>query len=60
MPTADEETLNKIPLAGASGRAEKFQLGRLAEHRGKKVDDVIRESVEAYMERSTLNSVNRR
>ncbi len=57
MPIADEETLNKIPLAGASGRAEKFQLGRLAEHRGKKVDDVIRESVEAHMERSTFNSV---
>jgi hypothetical protein len=40
-----------------TGRAEKFQLGKLAEYRGKKVDDVIRASVEAYMERSTFNSV---
>jgi hypothetical protein len=57
MPIAGEDALNKIPLAGSTGRAEKFQLGKLAEHRGKKVDDVIRESVEAYMERSTFNNV---
>jgi hypothetical protein len=57
LPIAGEETLNKVPLAGAAGRVEKFQLGRLAEHRGKKVDDVIRESVEAHMERSTFNNV---
>jgi len=57
MPIAGEDTLNKIPLPGVTGRAEKFQLGKLAEHRGKKIDDVIRESVEAYMERSTFNNV---
>lgn len=57
LPLASEETLNKIPLAGVSGRSEKFQLGKLAEHRGKKVDEVIRESVTAYLERSTFNNV---
>jgi len=57
LPIAGEETLNKIPLAGVAGRAEKFQLGKLAEYRGKKIDDVIRESVAAYMERSTFNNV---
>lgn len=57
MPIAGEDALNKIPLAGPTGRAEKFHLGKLAEHRGKKVDDVIRESVEAHMERSTFNNV---
>lgn len=57
MPIAGEETLNKIPLVGASGRAEKFQLGKLAEHRGKNVGVVIRESVAAHMERMTFNSV---
>ena len=56
-PLAAEETLNKIPLVGTSGRAEKFQLGKLAEHRGKKIDVVIKESVAGYMERSTFNSV---
>jgi len=57
LPIADEETLNKIPLAGVTGRAEKFQLGKLAEHRGKRIDDVISESVAAFMERSTFNNV---
>jgi len=33
MPIAGEETLNRISLAGVTGRAEKFQLGKLAEHR---------------------------
>jgi hypothetical protein len=57
LPIAGEETLNKIPLAGAAGRAEKFQLGKLAEYRGKKIDDVITESVAAFVERSTFNNV---
>jgi len=57
LPIAGEETLNKVPLAGVAGRVEKFQLGKLAEHRGKKIDDVIRESVAALMDRSTFNSV---
>jgi len=57
LPIAGEESLNKIPLAGVTGRAEKFQLGKLAEHRGKKIDDVIRESVAAYMHHSTFNNV---
>jgi hypothetical protein len=57
VPLGDEETLNKIPLVGTAGRSEKFQLGKLAQHRGKKIDAVIRESVAAHMERSTFNSV---
>jgi hypothetical protein len=57
LPIASEETLNRIPLVGSAGRAEKFLLGKLAEHRGKKIDDVIRESVSAHLERSTFNSV---
>jgi hypothetical protein len=57
LPIAGEETLNRIPLVGATGRAEKFQLGKLAEHCGKKIDDVIRESVEAHLEHSNFNNV---
>jgi hypothetical protein len=57
MPLAGEAALNTVPLVGASGRVEKFQLGKLAEHRGKKIDVLIRESVAAHMERSTFNSV---
>jgi chorismate mutase len=57
LPIASEEILNRVPLAGSAGRVEKFQLGKLAEHRGKKIDDVLRESVSAHMEHSTFNSV---
>ena len=57
LPIANEDALNDVPLVGASGRSEKFQLGKLAEHRGKKIDDVIRESVSAHLERSTFNTV---
>jgi len=57
LPIANEDALNDVPLVGTSGRAENFQLGKLARHRGKKIDDVIRESVAAYMERYTFNNV---
>lgn len=56
LPLAGEEALNEIPLSG-NGRAEKFSLGKLAHHRGKSVDSLIRESVAGYMERSTFNNV---
>jgi len=57
LPLAGEEALNSVPLAGTTGRAEKFFLGKLARHRGKGIDDLIRESVSTHMERSTFNSV---
>ena len=57
LPIANEDAPNDVPLVGGSGRSEKFQLGKLARHRGKKIDDVIRESVAAYMERYTFNNV---
>lgn len=60
LPTAGEKALDGIPLAGAgrTERAEKFYLGRLYEHRGKTVNDVLVESVRAHIERSTFNSVS--
>ncbi len=58
LPIADEKALDGIPLAGGQfERAEKFSLGKLTRHRGKTVNDLIKESVSAYMERSTFNSV---
>ena len=59
LPTADEKALNAVPLAGVSRseRAEKFYLGKLLQHRGRTVDDVIRESVSQHMEYSTFNNV---
>lgn len=57
LPYSDEETLNKIPLAGTAGpnRSEKFSLGKLAAHRGKSILDVVRESVAHHLLTSTYN-----
>lgn len=58
LPRAGENVLNDIPLKGlsSSGRPEKFYLGKLVLHRGKFVDDLIEESVIAYIERSNFNN----
>ena len=60
LPSADERVLNDIPLAGmeSTGRAEKFFLGKLVQHKGKSVDEVLRESVAASIDRSTFNNIN--
>jgi hypothetical protein len=56
LPESDESGLNSIPLAGVPGRSEKFALGKLVQHKGKSVDDVLRESVSEYLDRSTFNN----
>jgi DNA-binding PadR family transcriptional regulator len=56
LSEGDESVLNQVPLSGlGTGRAEKFLLGKLAKHRGKTVDAVIRESVSEHVERSTYS-----
>jgi hypothetical protein len=56
LPVGDESFLNSIPLAGLKGRPEKFSLGKLVQHKGKSVDDVLRESVSEYLDRRTFNN----
>lgn len=58
LPLGDESCFKDIPLAGAGsfGRGEKFVLGQLAQHRGKTVDDLLRQSVSDYLSRSTYSS----
>lgn len=56
LPEGDEACLNEIPLAGLGGRKERFLLGKLVQHRGKKVEEVLRASVSEYLERSNYNS----
>jgi RiboL-PSP-HEPN len=59
LPLAGEEILNAVPLVGmAKGNREppKFALGKLAGHRGKLVDDLIKESVDEHLARRTFNS----
>lgn len=56
IPIAGDPVLNKVPLAGSPGRFEKFGLGALAAHRGKTIDEVIRESVREHLERTSYSS----
>jgi RiboL-PSP-HEPN len=57
LPLADSAVLDSIPLVGLSpsGRPEKFFLGKLAPHRGLFVDNVIRDSIDAYVDRMNIN-----
>lgn len=59
LPNADVSVLDNVPLAGSGtrNRTEKFSLGKLAQYRGKMVDDVIRISVLEDLERRSFNSV---
>lgn len=56
--TNDAELLNKIPFTGSDPRrrAEKINLGYLINLRGKTVDDVIKQSIEEYLDRSSFNN----
>lgn len=54
LPTAQAAVLDQIPIVG--GTAMKVSLGALSAHRGKSIDDLIKESVDARLERSNYNS----
>lgn len=58
LPRGDEVCLRDIPLAGfgSFGRGERFVLGQLARHRGKTVDQLLRESVAEHLSRSNYNN----
>ena len=56
LPLADARHLSDVPLEGKKPR-EKFTLGDLVAHRGRTVDEVIRQSVSANLERSNYNDV---
>jgi HEPN superfamily RiboL-PSP-like protein len=59
LPYSDKTALDKIPLAGTEGRADKFSLGSLAAHREKSVQDVIKESIKEHLLDSNYGSTNR-
>ena len=60
LPESDEQVLNQIPLLGlnTSGRAEKFSLGQLVRFKGESVDDVIAQSVQEHLKRSSYNNID--
>jgi hypothetical protein len=57
LPAASANVLDQFPLAG-NGPAMKYSLGALAAHRGRSVDDLIKDSVDSHLERSNYNSTD--
>jgi len=57
LPNADQVVLNNVPLKGTdkASRAEKFFLGALVNHKGKTVDQLIKESVDDYLNQISFN-----
>lgn len=55
LPAAAPNVLDQFPLAG-HGPAMKYSLGALATHRGRTVDEIIKDSVDSFLERSNYNS----
>lgn len=51
----DAKALDKIALSGTEGRAEKFGLGSLLNHKDKKITDLLSESVEQQMRKVSFN-----
>ncbi len=59
LPSAPARCLDAIPIAGSdTQRPETFLLGRLAAHRGASVDNLIRASVQEYLDRITFNNTS--
>jgi hypothetical protein len=58
LPLAGKNVIDSVPLVGSGGDAKKFFLGELVAHRGKTVDQLIKESVNEHLERSNYNNTN--
>jgi hypothetical protein len=56
LPSAKPEHLEDVPLPG--DKLRKYSLADVARHRGMSVDDLLKRSVEASLERSNFNSVD--
>jgi hypothetical protein len=58
LNSASSEVLDSVPLIGISqiGRPKKFGLGELNKHRGKAVDELIRESIDEYLDQISFSS----
>ena len=59
LPTSNSaQVLEQFPFLGSKPgqRVEKINLGFLANHRGKTVDEIIQGSIEEYLDRSNYNN----
>jgi hypothetical protein len=57
LPLAGEEVLNRIPFPGEAN-PKAITLGKLAPHRNRQVQDLIKLSVETYLEHSNYNNTD--
>ena len=59
LPSAGTEAIDEVPLAGSpTFRPQNYRLGRLVEHRGKTVDELIVESIAEHLQRSSYSNTN--
>lgn len=56
LPTAQASVLNDIPLVGFPQNSKKILLGDLSLHRGKSVDQIIKESIDAHLKKSNFGN----
>lgn len=57
LPAAPEAALNDVALVGIAGRPSNFPLGKLAQFRGRTVEEVIKDSVSEHLNRKSYNNV---
>jgi hypothetical protein len=57
LPTANPEYLAMLKFAVGDRSKDHLSMSELANHRGKTVDELIVERIEAYLERSNFNNV---
>ena len=60
LPECEREIIDKIPLTGmnSNGKAEKFFLGRLVEHSEKTIEELIKESIQTHLDKTSYTSAS--
>ena len=58
LPTSSQAVLDEIPLVGVGSNPKKFFLGELAAYRGKTIDELLTDSVNAHLEHSNYNNTD--
>jgi len=58
LPLAEPEVLDKVPFSVKGATSEKIQLGFLARHRGKSVNEVIEQVVRDHLARTSFSSTS--
>jgi hypothetical protein len=57
LPQASAEQLGVLRFAVGNTQKPSISMSELAKHRGKSVDDLIGQRIDAYLKRSNFNNV---